>query len=113
MCGPELSDLQDMHEALGPLGVKVYALNVPAFDENSQTLEKFKQQWGLTYPVLNHSGTFYKLDFVGANTYPYPRDAIIGPDGVIAYLSTDYDGQQMWSIVTKMLEELEADADAP
>jgi hypothetical protein len=94
-----------MHEQLGPLGVKVYALNVPAFGENAQTLGALKSQAGLTYPVLNHQGTVGLIDFPGDNTFPYPRDAIVGPDGTVVYASNSYDKQAMWEVVTGLLPD--------
>ena len=85
-----------MHEQLGAQGVKVYALNVPAFGENSVTLSAFQEQAGLTYPVLDHHGSVGKLNFPGDNTFPYPRDAIVDQQGRVVYESNVYDSKAMW-----------------
>ena len=94
-----------MQDTLGPLGVQVYGLNVPAFGENEQTLAAFKSQAGLTYPVINHNGTAGLLSFPGDNSFPYPRDAIVDGDGTIDFASNVYDKQAMWEVVTSLLED--------
>lgn len=73
--------------------MRVFGLNVPAFGENPATLAAFVEQAGLTYPVMNHQGTSFAIDFTGNNTFPYPRDAVIDANGVIVYTSNNFDTQ--------------------
>lgn len=98
-----MSDLQDIHEAYAAQGVRIYALNVPAFSEDAQTLAAFKEQAGLTYPLLHHQGTIGLIDFQGSNGFPYPRDVIVDQQGVIVYTSNSYDAQGMLSVIEQLL----------
>ncbi len=91
-----------MHESLGPK-VKVYGLNVPAFGENAQSLAAFKEQAGLTYPVIDHHGTLGDISFPGLNGFPYPRDAIVDQNGTLVYASAVYDAQAVLEIVEDLL----------
>lgn len=83
----------------------VYGLNVPAFSEDAATVAAIKDQAGLTYPVLNHSGSVWSISFEGSNSFPYPRDAIVGRDGRIAYTSNTYDPGAIREIVDALLAE--------
>lgn len=97
-----MSDLQDLHEQQGDQ-VAVFALNVPAFGESAQTLAAFTEQAGVTYPVLDHTSTSWLFSFTGNNTFPYPRDVIIDQDGVVVYLSNNYDAQGMRTVIDALL----------
>lgn len=98
-----------MHEALAAQGVRFYALNVPAFGENAQTIAAFAEQAGLTYPVLSHHGTQSLIRFEGTNSFPYPRDVVVDQHGRIVYASRDYDGQHIQAVIDDLL----ADPPAP
>ena len=97
-----MSDLQDLHDELGDK-IHIFALNVPQFSEDSNTLAAMKEQAGITYPLLNHQGTSWLVNFTGTNTFPYPRDVVVGPDGVIVYTSNNYDAQGLRAIVDTLV----------
>lgn len=100
-----MSDLQDLHEEFADQGLAVYGLNVPAFSEDALTVAAFKDQAGLTYPVMSHSGSVWKIDFGGSNTFPYPRDALVGKDGRIAYTSNTYDPGAIRELIAELLAQ--------
>jgi hypothetical protein len=99
-----LSDLQDVQDEFFDRGVRVFGLNVPRFSESAQTLALFTEQAGLTYPVISHSGSANLIDFEGDNSFPYPRDAIVGSDGRLVYTSKNYDAQTIRRIISEQLD---------
>lgn len=86
--------------------MKIYALNVPAFGENPGTLAAFIEQAGLTYPVMDHQGSAFAIDFTGNNTFPYPRDAIVDSDGVIVYTSNNFDPLGVRAVIDDLLSAM-------
>lgn len=82
-------------------GVIVLGINV---DEPVSVVEAFIRQFQLTYPVLlgtNQLKTQYEL--TGSHVSPYPRDFIIGKNGLIAYAADEFDSEAMIAVIEKEL----------
>jgi len=82
-------------------GVIVLGINV---DEPASVVEAFIRQFQLTYPVLlgtNQLKTQYEL--TGSHVSPYPRDFIIGKNGLIAYAADEFDPEAMIAVIEKEL----------
>ncbi len=94
-----------MHDEFAAYGVRFYAINSPAFGENATTLDAFKIQAGLSYPVLTDQSTEFLIKFTGSNSFPYPRDVVVDANGVIRHAGTDYNGQATRAMVIELLQE--------
>ena len=72
--------------------------------ESSAVVEDFKQQFGLTFPVLLGNSTTQSDYFIsGSHVSPFPRDFIIGTDGKITYASDEYVPDAMIEAINKEL----------
>jgi peroxiredoxin len=74
-------------------------------------LIQFEEQMGVTFPILYDQDIqmqleFYKLEVIISS--PYPKDWIIGVDGVIRYVNNKFDSQEMLSIIEEELEKMHA-----
>ena len=82
-------------------GVIVLGINV---DEPVSVVEAFIRQFQLTYPVLlgtNQLKTQYEI--TGSHVSPFPRDFIIGKNGLIAYAADEFDPDAMIAVIEKEL----------
>jgi hypothetical protein len=97
-------------------GVIVLGINV---DEPVSVVEAFIRQFQLTYPVLlGNSQLQNQYNLAGSHVSPYPRDYIIGKNGLIAYAADEFDPAAMVAVIEKELgktaveEELRFDTPA-
>lgn len=71
--------------------------------ETFSTALNFANNFGLTFPVLHDvDGTVYGL-YSMSGISPYPRDVIIDQNGIIQYMSSEYDPQYMLQTVNDLL----------
>ena len=71
-----------------------------AIDEPLAVVADFVRQFQLTYPVLLGDQDLYNdYRIGGSHISPYPRDFIIGKDGLIAYASDEYDPAAMIQVI--------------
>ena len=71
-----------------------------AIDEPIPVIADFVRQFQLTYPVLSGTQDLYNdYRIGGSHISPYPRDFIIGKDGLIAYASDEYDPAAMIQVI--------------
>jgi peroxiredoxin len=76
--------------------------------ENQQTLLNFRNQLGLTFPVLvDEHGTIYEAYRQQAEFYlaSYPQDWLIDADGVVAYAENEYKPDAVRAAIERALEE--------
>ena len=74
------------------------------------TLAGFTKQMGLSFPVLWDDGSAVKADYDPGKTPTnsvYPQDWIIGVDGTIAYVGTQYEPEEMHAILDHELTKME------
>ena len=78
---------------------------------NTQNVNEFVDENNLTFPILFDPGSNGGVD--GGDTYdlyylpndgsPYPRDFIIGPDGIVEYANNEIDFTWMLYILDELL----------
>ncbi len=79
---------------------------------NTMNIEQFVDENSLTYPILFDPGSNGGVD--GGNTYdlyylpndgsPYPRDFIVGLDGILEYANNEIDIAWMLEIIENLLD---------
>jgi len=73
-------------------------------------LISFRDQMGLTYPVLYDEGasvhTQYMVEWAFSTTV-YPQDWIIGVDGTVVYVNNGYKQDEMTAIIEEELAKME------
>jgi peroxiredoxin len=86
------------------LGVRVWGV---ASNEPIHVLENFRDQLGITFPILNDEdgSVFAQYSMtMGLPTAAYPQDWIVGVDGSIAYINNHYEPAIMVSVLESELE---------
>jgi peroxiredoxin len=73
--------------------------------EEPRALEDFKEQTGVTFPLLRDRGTLFQLEFPEGVGYPYPRDVIIGPDLTIRAIRNNYNAEEVHALIDELLAE--------
>tara|TARA_B100000029_G_scaffold174649_1_gene171529 strand:- start:3096 stop:3575 length:480 start_codon:yes stop_codon:yes gene_type:complete len=78
---------------------------------NTMNISSFVDENSLTFPILFDPGSNGGVD--GGNTYdlyylpndgsPYPRDFIVGPDGILEYANNEIDIAWMIEIIESLL----------
>lgn len=78
---------------------------------NTMNIDSFVDENSLTFPILFDPGSNGGVD--GGNTYdlyylpndgsPYPRDFIVGPDGILEYANNEIDIAWMIEIIEDLL----------
>jgi len=86
-CEREMPAMQRLHERLASEGLNLLAVSV---DEEKDAVEKFRNRFGLTFPILwdpekRVSGAY--------QAYRYPETLLIGRDGVVV---ERYIGPREW-----------------
>jgi hypothetical protein len=82
-------------------GVLVLGVNV---DELASVVEAFVRQFQLTYPVLlGNDQLKNQYNLAGSHVSPFPRDYIIGKNGLIAYAAAEFDPEAMIAVIEKEL----------
>jgi len=73
--------------------------------EPPKLLNDFKQQTGVTYPILGDGGTTWKFAWPPGTGYPYPRDVVIDKKGVVRSIKTSFSTEQILQEVQALLKE--------
>ena len=112
MCSPELSDLEISiwHEYIND-GVTLVGITAV----NQGQIDQFVIDNGLTFPILKDTrsgpgigtGIVYDQYYIPNQGSPYPRDFIIGIDGIVYYSNNEIDTQSMIAIIETLLDEQE------
>lgn len=105
-----MPDLQQQFlEAYGPQGLNVVALDPDSTDrENIDGVRAFVANQGVEFPVMVEDAltpTYSTIEgiFDGAN--PYPVDILIDKNGIIRYVSREYDPPGMHALIPALLAE--------
>jgi len=72
-------------------------------------LQTFTEQMGLTYPVLYDENGEKKQMYNPGKTPTnsvYPQDWIVGADGTIVYVNTEYEPDEMAQVLDAELEKI-------
>ncbi len=57
---------------------------------------------GGRYPVMRDSGTYNQYDAVGASA-PFPLDVVVDQNGVIAYVDTRFEPDEIERVIDELL----------
>ena len=74
-----------------------------------ENLATFSDQMGLTYPILFDEGGETKAQYNPGKTPTnsvYPQDWIIGVDGTVVYVNTEFEPDEMSQIIEDELEKM-------
>ena len=91
-----------IHQPYGPQGVAVYAIHQ---GEPPGELSDFVAQTGLTIPLVADEGTRWLFSYPAGVGFPYPRDVIVGKDGVIRDIRNSFNVTEVEALVQELLAE--------
>ena len=112
MCSPELSDLEiSIWQEFVDNGVTLVVITAVTHGQ----IDQFVIYNGLTFPILKDTrsgpgigtGIVYDQYYIPNQGSPYPRDFIIGTDGIVYYSNNEIDTQSMIAIIETLLDEQE------
>lgn len=83
---------------------EVYLVGVYDLEE-PRALEDFREQTGVTFPLLRDRGTLWRLAFPEGVGYPYPRDVIVGPDLTVRAIRNSYNAEEVNALIDRLLAE--------
>ena len=73
--------------------------------ESASTVTAFKNQTGVSFPLLLDDETYRSYANPDGAISPYPVDVIVDKRGKIRYLRHEFDGDAMKAMVQKLLNE--------
>ncbi len=74
--------------------------------ENEETLRRFRDAYGVTFPILVDADGSVGEVYRQLSAFPsaaYPQDWIIGTDGQVAYLNNGFELEAMTAVVEREL----------
>ena len=90
MCALEFPDIEsDLFLPLQSQGLTVLGVAAGGFGEDTETLEAFIEQTGVTFPVVWDEETYWQYAFPEAIS-PFPRQVLVGRDGAVRYLASEH-----------------------
>jgi hypothetical protein len=72
--------------------------------ETEETLQDFVEQTGVTFDIAWDSSTYYDYDWPPAVS-PYPRQALVGRDGLIRYMAAEHQAGALEAAIEAALAE--------
>jgi len=73
--------------------------------DDPDLLLDFVEQTGLSFPLVQDQGTRQLLSFPPGVGYPYPRDVIVGKDGVVRSIKNSFDVIEARTLIEELLAE--------
>lgn len=73
--------------------------------ESQATISAFRDQTGVTFPLLLGDTTYSQYASPDGEISPYPLDVIVDKTGTIRYVRRQYDGPGMQAIIEQLLNE--------
>jgi peroxiredoxin len=93
-------------QAYADQGVVVWGIGS---QDSMEALTVFKEQMGVTFPILYDEGeeahAGYNPGSVPTNSI-YPQDWIIGVDGTVVYMNTQYEPDEMKAVIEAELAKM-------
>ena len=101
MCGPEFSDFEtSIWQVYQVEDMVILGVNVA---EEFDVVENFVETFGITFPVLlDETGEVY-FTYTNSGLSPFPLDYVIDQDGVIRYIATEYNPEDIIQVVEELL----------
>ena len=84
-------------------------LGIAGEADTLEALIQFEEQMGVTFPILYDQDIAVQLEFYELEKIipsPYPKDWIIGVDGVIRYVNNKFDAEEMLWIIEEELDKV-------
>lgn len=106
MCSLEFPDLQQLYLTYAGQDFLVIGVDPGGLGggETEDHVLDLIAQTGVTFPVAWDDGTYHDYAWPPAIA-PYPRDALIGRDGTIAYLASEYHAEALETALLEALTE--------
>ena len=82
-CKKEMPWLQQLHERLGPKGLRVVMVSIDSEPEGQKIIDELIAKNRVTYPVLKDRFNLVARRYLGAQS-PLPSVFLVNPDGTIA-----------------------------
>ncbi|MEZ4238897.1 MAG: redoxin domain-containing protein [Myxococcota bacterium] len=107
----ELPDIQEQFvDEYGSQGLNVIALDPDADDhENIDLVRAFVQNQGVSFPIAVEDSTvtptYATIEAVYDGANPYPVDILIDKQGIIRYVSREYDPTGLHGLIPQLLAE--------
>lgn len=73
--------------------------------ETASDLDDFREQTGVTFPLVADQGSLYNFAFPSGTGFPYPKDVIVDKDLKIRMVRSSFDIEEMGSLVETLLAE--------
>jgi hypothetical protein len=98
-----LSDLENaIWQPFKDQGVLVFGIHG---GEQTALLEDFVEQTGVTFPIVQDSGTRGLFAYPPGSNYPYPRDVVVGRGLRIKSIKNSFNAAEMAELVEALLAE--------
>jgi peroxiredoxin len=65
----------------------------------------FVEQTGVSFPVVRDQSTRGRFAYPPGTNFPYPRDVVIGKDGVVRSIKNSFNAQEMQALVEDLLAQ--------
>ena len=73
--------------------------------EPPELIEDFREQTGITFPLVADDGSLGQLSFPPGVGFPYPRDVVVGKDLRIRMIRNSFDVDEVSALVEELLAE--------
>jgi hypothetical protein len=74
-------------------------------NDSPDLVQDFREQTGVTFPLLGDQGTLWQFSFPEGVGYPYPRDVIVGKDLRVRAIRNSFDVGEWTQLVEELLAE--------
>jgi len=96
----------NLHQRLSGEGLAVVGVATGGFSETDDTLAAFLEQTAVTFPVVwDTDGSYGDWRFPDGALSPYPRQVVLGRDGVVKYLAHEHDESALAAVIEAALAE--------
>ncbi len=73
------------------------------YAESQEVVEEFVATFGVTFPVLLDAAGGVYLTYSNNGQSPFPLDYVIDQNGIIQYIATEYDPDEMITVIEELL----------
>lgn len=73
--------------------------------ESAETVRAFRDQTGVTFPLLLGDRSYFEYGDAGGRISPFPLDVIVDRRGVVRYVRAEFDGEAMEATIERLLAE--------
>jgi len=91
-----------VHQVYADDGVLVFGIHQ---GDSADLLIDFRVQTGVSFPLLRDEGTLTRFAFPSGVGYPYPRDIVVGKDGVIRSIKNSFNVPEMTALIDELIAE--------